>query len=241
MMLWRKTVELPGLSAKKRSGDRDESGNILFWILIVVVLFAALNFTVGNMIRGGESGVTREMAGLHATDITQFSATVRRNVANMRLNGVGDNDLCFFADGYNHTDYDHDGCAAPQNRVFSSGGGNVIMQRPGAEWYGDFNVSPATAGGEWVFSAYYMISGANNPDIVMATAPIRNAVCEALNQMIGLAGHAPQDIAAGFYNNMATNKFDGTFPAGSDVTMPREACVRDESGYNVYYRVLVSR
>ena len=51
----------------------NQSGNVLFYILIGVALLAALSFAVTHTSRGTLSHLTREQSNLLATEIIEYS------------------------------------------------------------------------------------------------------------------------------------------------------------------------
>lgn len=74
-----------------------ESGNVLFYILIAVALFAALGFAVNNMMRDGSSSKMNDQTiDLMVTDILDYSRKVRQAIKFMKVsNGCEDSDISF--------------------------------------------------------------------------------------------------------------------------------------------------
>lgn len=201
-----------------------------------------------------------ELANLYATDIMQYSAAIQRGIRIMRINGVDDTEICFHAAQWGHTDYDDssddDDCGIDDNQVFNRNGGSIGFQQPTNKWY-DFTTSPPNDSGDWVFSSRFEVENvgttsggsateAGNADIVMATAPLREDVCEAVNRLLDYTPTTPPAVAASTYNNLATNPFntdDVSFTSGTGRigAFGRERCVTDPGGFNVYYKVILAR
>ncbi|GEM_PF-2931696 len=235
---------------KNRAG---ESGSIIVWIFIAVALFAALSFAVSNIGRSGNPGEMGELARLKASDIMQYAGAAQRSLRSMRINGVDESEICFHAAQWGHNDYEFNPpCADQKNRLFSAEGGNVSFQTGVEDWYDDA-VTLASDGRAWVFSARYEVSqtgtdsgGAgtvdDNADIVIATGPLRLAVCEAINALLNYDATPPL-AAAGLYNGLATSEFDGTFnTAGGRIgAFGRERCVNENNAHYFYYKVILAR
>ena len=59
--------------------SKPESGNVLFIILIAVALFGALNFVVGNMLRGGNpQAISEQKASILADEILAQARDIDR-------------------------------------------------------------------------------------------------------------------------------------------------------------------
>ncbi len=234
-----------------RSG---ESGSVIIWIFIAVILFAALSFTVSNITRTGSPGQMDELANMRATDIMQFAGAVQRGIRFMSINGVAESEICFHADNWGHNNYEYNPqCTFNRNRVFHPEGGSIAFQEAPPDWLEVSLPQPANDAGTWVFSARFEVEDvgtdggggdtvAANADLVMAIAPIKIQICESVNSLLGY-NPAPPTVAASTYDDLATNEFVGTF---ADTTerigaLGRERCVRDPAGYNVYYKVILAR
>lgn len=73
-----------------------ERGNILFYILITVILFAAISFFVGNMIRGVPANGGSEKSSLKASEILQYASLLRQAVQTVMVtNGCTENQISF--------------------------------------------------------------------------------------------------------------------------------------------------
>jgi len=232
-----------------------ESGSILIWIFLGIALFAALSFAVSDIMRGGGSTDIGEVSRLRATDLLQYAWAVQRGIRTMNIDGIDESELCFHASQWGHTDYEYNPqCADNANRIFSSEGGGISFQDGVDDWYAPG--VPALADGDrtWVFSAKFEVgdvgtdSGgggtvAANADLVMATAPVRNDVCESLNALLGFSDVTPPAVAASTYDDLAAAPFKGVFAddAGRIAALGRERCVADPGGFNLYYKVILAR
>jgi len=113
-----------------------QSGNVLFYILIAVVLFGALGFAVSGMMRGGSGGgIGKEKASLYAAEILTYAKQIDDTVKNMQiLNDCADEEISFensTVSGYEHSPVARDECKA-----FHPDGGGMTY-RAEAEWFDD--------------------------------------------------------------------------------------------------------
>ncbi len=234
-----------------------EAGGVIYWIFIAVGLFAALSMTVAKIGRGGNTSMN-ELASLRATDVMQYAGAIQRGVRGMRINGTDESDICFHADQWGDTDYEFlPQCNVNANRVFSAEGGGISYQAGVDEWY-DQSATPPEAK-RWVISARYELTnvgtdsgGANtvaaNADLIIATGPLELPLCEAINSLAGHSINTPPMVSALTYNELAANKFTGTFSSdtGRIGDNGRERCVAQDNGsgdpeFYFYYKVIIAR
>ena len=89
--------------------NNSQSGNVLFYILIAVALLAALSYTVAQSTRGNVSQLSAERARLYATEIIENGNVISSAVSQLRLRGVGLDELCFDHPSWGASDYDQVG------------------------------------------------------------------------------------------------------------------------------------
>ncbi|MCB1563256.1 MAG: hypothetical protein KDJ75_06750 [Alphaproteobacteria bacterium] len=156
-----------------------ESGNALIYVLIAIVLFAALSFTLSRQTDTGEAGgLPDEKAELYATQIIAYAAQAKSVVDQMLLSGSKIDQLDFSLPGtiaFNTAPHIH--------KVYHPEGGGLIPGRlpeqavtqtttdPEAGWYmGRFNNVEWTASG--------------NNDVILVAYQIAQAVCAKINEDI---------------------------------------------------------
>ena len=113
-----------------------ESGNVLLYILIAVVLLSALTFAVSQSNRGNVQQLSEDRARLLATEIVDYAEIISNAVAQLRLRGCSDTEISFenpIAAGYtNGTD--------TFCQIFHPDGGGITYVAPdealgtGLEW-----------------------------------------------------------------------------------------------------------
>jgi len=165
----------------KESGQ--ESGNALVYVLIAIVLFAALSFTLSRQTDTGEAGeLSDTQIELYATQLISYAAQVKSALDQMKFSGARIDDLDFRgpSDATFNTGTQKD----RTNRVFHPEGGGVTKGRlpedaldsnphsnPAPGWYlGRFNNV------EWTPSA--------GDDVILAAFQINEAVCAKITRKL---------------------------------------------------------
>jgi hypothetical protein len=106
-----------------------QRGNVLFYILIAIALLAALTYAVAQSSRGNVSQLSAEKGRLLATEIIEYSNIMASAVAQLKLRGVKESELCFDDAGWGNNDYDHAGCADSLHKIFHPQGGGLTWTR----------------------------------------------------------------------------------------------------------------
>ena len=120
---------------------KNQSGNVLFLILIAVALFAALSYAVTQSTRGG-GNANDEVSQIDRAQIFQFAGYVKIAVDRMRvINSCADEDISAHADFWGHTNYQHTPTVSDDCKIYHPDGGAVSYQAPKEEWL-DQNASP---------------------------------------------------------------------------------------------------
>lgn len=196
------------------SSFSSEKGSALFYILIAVVLFAALSYAVANMMRGGDPAtLSKETAKAAASEVLDYASAVRRAVRSLQINGYDDTEISFENDvvtGYTNANCSEDGC-----KVFHPDGGAVIFKTPSATML-DSSFSSDSLYGAWRFIGQSVEvdgvgtdgNGTDSYDIMMVLPFIRRDICLEINKRL-LGQDKISEEAGGF--GAAFNKYDGTF------------------------------
>ncbi len=173
-----------------------QKGSALFIILVGVVLFAALSYTVAQMMRGGNPAIiTEEKARLYADELLNYARALRQATQNVKINGCPDLSISFEAPnltGYGHTPAATDGC-----KIFHEAGGAVNYLVPSQDWL-DMIYSPAPLRGEWLFATGACVPGVgnavagcqadsvDNEALVALLLFLRKEVCIKVNELLGV-------------------------------------------------------
>ncbi len=213
-----------------------QSGNILFYILLAIVLIGFV--TVALRDNGGlDSNVDKESDTVKASQMIKYSGEVAEAVRIILDDGASENDLRF-SHPQAHAAY---GTIAntPPKQVFSSQGGKALYRKPPAGV-----ASPASTNYE--FSAEMAIPGvgSDKADLFITVYPITDGVCKAVNKLVGvtttpeISNCPPSPRFIGAYSNPPLVPAYTTAPANPQPN----ACVRCTNGsFNLYYYVLLAR
>ena len=193
---------------------KDESGNVLFLILIAVALFAALQYA---MTRGSQNNMTgdRERNSLAADQIIRYGQGLRRGVELIRNAGYSENLLSFDhpdLTGYNNAS------ALSETEVFSLQGGGVTYETPKSSWQ--------TTQTDWYFSGETCVVRVadydvdchtdGEPELIAFLPNIRLDVCRSINDHGGvfMLNDAPPVDDGDAWTGAA---FAGTFADGERI------------------------
>ncbi|MCF8495547.1 MAG: hypothetical protein K9G62_02640 [Alphaproteobacteria bacterium] len=217
-----------------------QSGNVFLFILIGVVLFAALGITVS---RGLRSNTTTEMSNrealLAAADILDYAQRLSRAVERLRRKNVSENDISFdnpAVPGYAHTPAQPDA-----HQVFLVAGGAMGWQAPaprvndGSPWF--FTGSTCIAG-VGTGAAGCSTDSISNEELLAILFNLKQNVCEKINDKLGISG-IPTDSGDGFSSAQFTGAFeDDTIVNPGSVY--ESACISQGGNY-YFYHVLIAR
>ncbi len=249
-------IELPSRS--------DEAGNVLFILMIAVVLFAALGFTVANMLRQETPGtISGERAGLLAGEILDLGRSTRQAIQDLRIShDCGVDDISFehsALSGYTHTPVAKDEC-----KIFGPDGARLSYIAPAGELL-DTSQNAETRYGEIVFSGEICVAGLpdgawddcesdsiDNEELVMVIPFVNQEVCLKINDALGVenpSGNAPIDAGCSW-----STVFDGTYSdaqsigaATGELEGKMQGCYRHDAGCGThngsyhFYQVLITR
>ena len=225
--------------------SKPESGNVLFIILIAVALFGALNFVVGNMLRGGNpQAISEQKASILADEILAQARDIRQTVQNLRIsNGCGDDDISFenpITAGYEHSPVADDEC-----KVFHPDGGGLNYIAPPEEWL-ETSQSGNTGYAEvrFVGKPAVLDIGSGEKELIMFVNFVKQPICLAINDKSGIintSGAPPVDVGA----VDTTTLFQGSYLSGSglnasEISGKLYGCVSSGTN-NFFYQVLIVR
>lgn len=218
---------------------QSERGNVFLFILLGVVLFSALAFTLSRGMRSDNTtAMSKRQAELIAVDILTYAQKLERTVNQLRRKNISENDISFensAVAGYNHTPASQD-----SDKVFNASGGKMTWTSP---------LPKANDGSEWYFTGRTCVpdigsgttgcgaDGIGNEELLAVLPNIKQAVCERINSKLGVSG-----IPASAATYSAT-KYQGNFQDDTELTNVSglsSACFSHGGNYN-FYSVLIER
>ncbi len=227
-----------------------QNGNILFYILIAVVLLAALSYAVALSGRGNLNAVNEEKSKLLATEIIEYANVMANATAQVKLRGIRETDLCFDDAGWGTADYTNPSCSDAATKIFGLKGGGVTWAKapelameptavPDNLWhiYGDNEI----------YEMGTTCAAAACADLILVVDELRENVCIQINNLLHVPNPGdtpPTDTLIG------TTKFIGTYSygqtvgdeAGQPMKAKTGACFENTTnGKFTFFKVLVAR
>jgi hypothetical protein len=220
-----------------------ESGNVIFFILLAIILIGLATAAIreGNQ---GFTDVDRESTVLDESKIRQYASELERGVVFIVNNGASENDIRF---AYPDASSDYgDITSNPQFQLFSPKGGGAEYRKP---------PPGVNDGSPWEFYGNTALPqvGSDRPELTAVLPDIGDDLCKKINQDEGYdAALALTDsgscINAGAifrfrdatqYDDSGPNTVDtATFPTTKPVM---EGCITCADGSHHFFHVLHAR
>lgn len=243
---------------------RGESGNVLFYILIAIVLLAALSYAVSSSSRSGSGDISNERAKLAASELLEYASSISTAVKQLKLRGCTDTEISFAntisATSYANTNAPDDGSC----NIFGIAGGGMQYKPPQAEWLNSA-VSTLPYYGQNLFTGATCINrvgtgytdcedeGETATELMMAVMFLKEKLCSEINYQLGIAAKgAPPLVNTSFDAILAGVEFQGAYPAtpfrianaGNTIDGQYSACMELNglpAGDYVFFKVLLAR
>ncbi len=214
----------------------NQSGNILFYILIAVALLAALSFTVAQSGRGSMSNLSNEKAALYATEIIEYGNILAQATSQIRLRGYKDTQISF--ENTKVTGYTNTNCTEDECEIFHVNGGGINWSAPPK------NTNDGT---DWLITVNNITNiGTTSVDLVMLLQNVNLSVCQQINKKLYGTITIPQEE-----DTITLTKFTGTYSglsisdSGNVMAGNYAYCFEGNStpaaGTYHYYQVLIAR
>lgn len=183
---------------------KNENGSIVIWLLIGMLLFAALGMAMMQGSRTSAVSLSKEEASTYAKMVISQGEELKGAVKRMTLRGCDNEDISFENDidvNYVNINNPPDTC-----KVFNPSGGGL-----------NFPVVSFNDGTQWVFTGNNRLNtpagGANNErDLIAVLGGLDEQTCRSLNEILGIN---PPTYTLDEADHFTLNKFTGTFPPGS--------------------------
>ena len=245
-----------------------QSGTAIIYILIAVVLFAALGYVFSLGARSSAETIMEEEAQVMAQDLMSYAARLDRGVQRVFSRRCSENQISFERPPFDGSDTDYVNPDAPADfscHVFHPQGGNISEPTITRRAF-DETLSYSHAG-RFVYSGHTCVSGMGNGDsgcsgdsapneeLMILAAGVKREVCLAINQRLQIENPAgePPETAGNIFSSAAENRdFKGIFDDGGLINIagqegPSSACILQSSGAHApsgtysFYHVLLAR
>lgn len=202
---------------------KNNSGNVLIFILIAVALLGALTAMLSRSSDTTSDTGSFERKRVSATEILNYTRGIEDAIGRIQsLNGCSENELSFdnaFVSGYSNTDAPTDESC----HVFSSKGGGQNYKEPSENWL-DTAQDGETGYQEWIFSGYNEAFGVGTDcsasacrDLIVFLPYVQSELCTNVNKLVGVTN--PSSVPPQEDDTFDLGKFTGDFPAGSILQM----------------------
>lgn len=233
----------------------DESGNVFLFILLGVVLFAALAFVISRGFRTDTTtAMSKRQIELAVSEILAYSQQTSRAVDKMRNRGSSENDICFW-----HSEQStatkaiyiaQPGCSGDEQHIYGRDGGNLAFRTVPADFL-DAAHDSEMGYGEWMFSTNNSVNGLGegalnlpaSSELITFIPHLKEELCAALNAKLGIT-----DIPDNG-NQFSPNPAPGNaYLAGGQIPEPEfegkyAGCFHNTTTFNnfIFYQVLIER
>jgi hypothetical protein len=235
-----------------RDASLSESGNVLWFLLIGIVLIGLLTALISRGTSSvGQSG-DAEQARILAGQILQIAKGYESAVQQMKLNGISENEISFQNDATG-IDYTNAKCTKVACRMFESGGGGMSYTAPPVSAIIDSSAE------EWVFTGANNVGTTAGPigttaagsgnDLLIILPNLSDGVCGQINRLLEL--NAPSydpPVEAGISLDPFTGEFNAAAIKILEGSTAKEldgrsgGCFFDTAeDTNIFYQVLLER
>lgn len=177
----------------------DQRGNIFFYILLAVVLIAALSIAIASSMRGN-SGISNERVNLVASEVIESGSRLAETVARLRLRGIASTAISF--ENSTVTGYANLSCTTDTCKIFEATGGGLSWEE-----------SPPSSGNNqpWGYTSDLNITqvGTTDADLVAILPEMTLEACQSLNAHLDIAAPTATPPVQGTMSSI--NKFVGTY------------------------------
>jgi len=214
-------------------GENAQAGGAIIWIFIMIALFAALNYAITNNSRSGVSNISDKQAELAASEILDYSNSIKRAVHELQINGCDDTEISFqnaVIGGYSNPNSPSDNSC----HVFHSNGGGLQYVEPNRDWLDNTN-NTVSHYGTWYTSAQSAINGlgvdpvgsacaggTSDPschELITGVPFIKRNICEEINKKLGWGtddnGTPFKDSGNSYGYTSLSQPFDGDYAPAS--------------------------
>ena len=240
---------------------KNQSGNVLFLILIAVALFAALSYAVTMSTRSGGGNASKESARSYAASLIQYTTAMKNAMTRMKLvNGCTDSSFDFSNSVYvlnSGASFHSTNTNAPSDgrcSMYKPNGGNMT---PVIGMKGAIDVAASEAAGSTAVKAGHggfntlQVKGVGTDDVAgSATASelafnmsfVSKDVCLAINDIAGVnnpGGDAPVGTITGSQGGYTNGAFTSTAILDDpDINGHVVFCRKLTSSYKFYHVML---
>lgn len=242
-----------------------EKGSAFFYILLAVVLFGTLAFTVSRGMRGQQTkAMSGRKAELAASEIMTYSAQVAQRVDSIRRKNISESDIDFASSKFSRHNAappapwaENPNCLDTRCKMFASQGG-TLRESTFENYVSSLTLSWSNNYPRQGHPAFYRISaldvGTDAEDLVMEIISLKDEVCAAINKSLALPSHETMDEEAagssgttaqststGYWDFSNTQTSEPLFDEAIELQGKTQGCYRQNGYGNTYFKILIER
>ncbi|HPD82542.1 MAG: hypothetical protein R3D88_09220 [Alphaproteobacteria bacterium] len=189
---------------KTASSASSQKGSVFFYILIAIVLLAALSYAVSRGSRVGSNTITEQQSQVIASEILEQAEAVTLAVQKLLLRGFDETEISFENSAV--AGYTLASCSTDDCKVFALSGGSLNWFTP---------PQGANNGEDWVYTGNLPILGngsQNYYDITMILPNINEQICRQLNVNSNVVTNLNDPIPVANDTTLLANKLTTATP-----------------------------
>ena len=228
----------------KHTSHTSESGNVLWFILVAVILLGALTLMLSRAGSNVEQSGDFEQLRIKATQLMRYASSIEQGIDKLRhINGCSENEISFA----NTTDTNYNNTNSPTDNschIFEPEGA-------GLEWRSLTDQTSTAFGGAGLgFTGSIEVHDLETTATeLVAMIPISQSLCNHINSKFSISTTTADitsdmdDLTSDYY----TGSFVEAFEFGNGATkapgVEDEAtgCIIDDNGEYLFYHVLLAR
>ena len=200
-----------------------QSGNAMVYVLIVVALFAAINFILSKQNDSSEiEALTREQIAIYTTEIQQASLAVKQAIDQLLYSGIRIDELDFVTPD-DEPDFSTGSNADNIRKVFHPLGGGLNVPQLADDAIRDPASSTPAPG--WYLGRFNNVEWTED-DVLLVAHKIDEEICKSINKSITGSSNIPV-ISTSVPNYLIDDAIHG----GTNIPFTETAC-SDCLGFN---------
>lgn len=221
---------------------KQESGNVLIFILLAIVLIGALTAAIQST-STHTANIDKETVILRLTEAQRTASEISRALAYIMQNGKSESDIRFSHPDADPEYGDLDADADKTDQVFHRDGGAAIYPAP---------PSDINDGSKWEFYGNTALPevGTDAPELIMVLPNVTQGFCEAVNSSLGYSSVLPEDSGTCLNTGSSarfgdSHQFDASPNTVTDTTFTlnpaTQGCAQCANNSYNYFYVLMAR
>ncbi len=236
------------MKSKYSSNYNGEKGSVFFYILLGIVLFGTLAFTVSRGMRGNQADtMSDKQAEIVASEILNYAQKLEHSVNKMLRKNVSESDICFSNAQISATNlaaYDlNSGCSNNKNKLYHPQGGGLSFTPVQDSWL-ESSHSGDQGYGEWMFSSSNSVLNlGGSVELIAHINHLKKSVCEKLNEKLSISG-IPDNVAAFAPTSPSQGSFNAVGQVNNIAFSGKYAgCFKNSATWSsyIFYYVLIER